>query len=295
MDVFLHNNIINMFLFIVLFYVQKLRKKIPFKALDTFIGKQNIIQFLLFIFPVIAAIFKTFMLGFVPVTTITISSLITPFAVWVLAIFLLKEKFNPRYIKYSFLAVFGFILVNLQKLSGGGWSFGYLNYLLFYIFLESIGQITLRYYCRKREYEIQAVMAEIVIFCVYGATFLIIRGTFSLHLLFNPFVWCVAFCCFMRHILLINGVRKASSIVALEFCAFSKPIFASIIMFVLAGEIPTWMKIVGFLIIAFALVRFHALERQAKIDKTAVGRKLFDKKTILAVEAENNKEIAENK
>ena len=287
MDIFLHTNIINMFLFCLLFLVQKVRKKTPFRVVDTFRGRQNIVQFLLFIFPVIAAVFKTFMLDFVPVTTITISSLITPFAVWVLAIVLLKERFNPAYIKYSLLAVIGFTFVNLQKLSGGGWSFGFLHYLLFYIFLESIGQITLRYYCRKRDYEMQAVMAEIVIFFVYGGVFLFARGNFSLKTMFNPFVWCVALCCFMRHVLLINGVRKASSIVALEFCAFSKPIFAALIMFVLAGEIPTIMKVAGFLIIAFALVRFHALEREAKQKRKAIGQKLFDEKTILSVE--NNK------
>ena len=164
MDVFLTNNILNMLFFMLLFGFQKARGKIHFKVIDSFRGKKEIVQFLLFIFPVIAAIFKTFMLDFVPVTTITISSLIVPFAVWALAMFLLREPFRPAYLTYSILAVIGFIFVNLQKLTGGGFSFGYIHFLLFYILLESVGQITLRYYCRKRDYGMQAVMAEIVIF-----------------------------------------------------------------------------------------------------------------------------------
>ena len=280
-----------MFLFVVLFNIQKLRGKVHFKAIDTFRGRQNIIQFLLFIFPVIAAIFKTFMLGFIPVTTITISSLIVPFAVCFLAIALLKEKFNIAYINYGLLALFGFVLVNLQKLSGGGFSFGYLHVLLFYIFLESIGQITLRYYCRKREYSIQAILAEITIFFVYGGMFIMLRGTFGLNLLLNPYVWVVSLCCFMRHVLLINGVRKASSIIALEFCAFAKPIFAAIIMFLLVGEIPSVIKVIGSLIIAVAIIRFHALEREAKRNRKAVGQKLFDEKTIKNIQESNENKV----
>ncbi len=264
MDVYLINNIINIILFIILFNIQKMRKKIEFRVIDNFRNKREIIQFLLFIFPVIAAFFKTYMLDFVPVTTITISSLIVPFIVWMLATFLLKEPFKIQYLKYSIIAVIGFLIVNLQKLSNGGFSFGFINFLLVYILLESVGQITLRYYCKKREYSMQAVLAEIVIFFVYGGLFLMIRKTFSLSLLFNPYVWLISVCCFLRHILLINGVRKASSIVALEFCAFSKPIFASIIMFILVGEIPSLMKLIGFAIIAFSIVRFHSLERKYK-------------------------------
>ena len=288
MDVFLTNNIINMLFFIILFNIQKIRGKISFKVIDSFRNKKEIVQFLLFIFPVVAAVFKTYMLGFVPVTTITISSLIVPFAVWALAMLLLKEPFRPAYLKYSLLAVVGFVLVNMQKLSGGGFSFGFMHFLIFYIFLESIGQITLRYYCRKRDYGMQAIMAEILIFFVYGGIFLFARGKFSIELLLNPYVWCVSFCCFLRHILLINGVRKASSIVALEFCAFSKPIFASIIMFILVGEIPTIIKLVGFGIIAFSIVRFHALERKYKRERKAIGQKLFDEKTIKAVQDNNS-------
>ena len=289
MDVFLTNNILNMLFFVLLFSFQKARGKIHFKVIDSFRGKKEIVQFLLFIFPVIAAIFKTFMLDFVPVTTITISSLIVPFAVWALAMFLLREPFRPAYLKYSILAVIGFVFVNLQKLTGGGFSFGYIHFLLFYILLESVGQITLRYYCRKRDYGMQAVMAEIVIFFVYGSIFLFSRGKFSFSLLLNPYVWLVALCCFLRHVLLINGVRKASSIVALEFCAFAKPIFASIIMFILVGEIPTIQKIFGFAIIALAIVRFHALERKYKQEKNAIGQKLFDVKTIQTINNKNKK------
>lgn len=287
MDIFLINNIINMILFILLFNIQKIRGRINFKVIDNFRNKKEIIQFLLFIFPVIAAFFKTYMLDFVPVTTITISSLIVPFIVWILATFLLRERFKSEYLKYSIIAVIGFILVNIQKLSDGSFSFGFMHFLLIYILLESIGQITLRYYCRKRDYGMQAILAEIVIFFVYGSIFLIVRETFSIELFLNPYVWLISCCCFLRHVLLINGVRKASSIVALEFCAFAKPIFASIIMFILIGEIPTLKKIIGFIIIAFSIVRFHSLERKYKQEKKAIGLKLFDKENIDTIKTIN--------
>lgn len=288
MDVFLHNNIINMFFFIILLSIQKVRKKVPFSIIDSFKGRQEIIQFLLFFFPVIASIYKTYLLGFVPVTTITICSMVIPFVVWLLAIFLLKEKLHLSYLKYGILSVFGFLLVNLQKLSDGSWSFGYIYYLIFYIFIVSFGQITMRYYCRKRDHTLQAVMAEIVIFFIYAVVFLFIRGTFSIKLLLNPCVLLVAFCCFMRHILIISGVRKASSVVALEFCGFSKPIFACILAFIFWGEIPTIIKIIGMLIIGFALVKFDLLERKEKQEKKAIGQKLFDEKTINKVQNDNN-------
>lgn len=270
LDVFLVNNVINVIFFTILFYTQKIQKKINFKITDIFKEKKEIIQFFLFIFPVIAAVFKTYMLDFIPVTTITISSLIVPYVVWLLAVFLLKEPFRKTYIVCSFLGVCGFMFVNVQKLSNGGISFGFVDYLLLYILLESIGQIVLRFYCRKRKHGMQAVFAEILIYFIYGGIFLIARGTFSLSLFFNPYVWLISFFCFLRHVLLINGVRKASSVVALEFCAFAKPIFASIIMFVLVGEIPTVIKTIGFFIIAISIVRFHGLERRYKKIKTYI-------------------------
>ena len=168
------------------------------------------------------------MLDFVPITTITISSMIVPFTVWILATFLLREVFRKSYIKYSILSLIGFIIVNASKLSNGQWSFGYIKYLLLYIMLVSVGQITSRYYCRKRDHALQAVLAEIFIFFIYGSCFLIVRGTFSIDLLKSPFVIIVALCSFVRNVLIVNGVRHASSVVALEFCGFSKPIFSFI-------------------------------------------------------------------
>jgi len=288
MDIFLTNNVINMIFFIILFLYQKFTGKITFKVLDNFRSKKEIIQFLLFIFPVIAAIFKTYMLDFVPVTTITVSSLIVPFTVWMLAMLLLKEKFKPLYLRYSIIAVIGFLLVNIQKLSDGGFSFGFIHFLLFYILLESIGQITLRYYCKKRDHSMQAVLSEIVIFFVYGGSFLLIRENFTLSLFLNPYVWLVSLCCFLRHVLLINGVRGASSVVALEFCAFIKPVFAGIIMFVLVGEVPSVVKIIGFVVIFFSIARFLSLERKYKQEKKAINQKLFDKKTIAELEKVNS-------
>jgi drug/metabolite transporter (DMT)-like permease len=116
----------------------------------------------------------------------------------------------------------------------------------------------------------QAVFAEILIYFIYGGVFLLARGTFSLSLFLNPYVWLISFFCFLRHVLLINGVRKASSVVALEFCAFAKPIFASIIMFIFVGEIPTIMKTFGFVIIVISIICFHSLERRYKKIKTCL-------------------------
>ena len=287
MDVYLHNNIVIMFFFFILFAVEKKRGRVDFGVVETFRGRKEIIQFLLFAIPVVASIYKTYLLGFVPVTTITISSLLEPFCVWVLATIFLKEIFRSSYLKYGMIAMAGFIMVNFQKLSGGGWSFGYLPYLLSYVLVLSTGQITMRYYCRVRKNSLQAIMAEIGIFFIYAIFLLVGRGTFSLSLLFNPFCWLVAICSFLRHILLIHGVRKASSVVALEFCAFSKPIFACLLAFLFFGEIPTMIKVVGMLIIGASLVKFHNLERKYKQERKAIGQKLFDEKTIEKVQDSN--------
>ena len=286
MDVFLHNNIIQLFLFAVLFSVQKIQGKVRFRIRDTFKGKKEMIQFLLFAFPVVASIYKTYLLGFIQVTTITICSMVVPFTVWVLAIFLLHEKFRPAYAKYGLLALVGFVFVNMQKLANGSISFGYMHYLLSYILVVSFGQITARYYCKIRDHSLQAILAELLIFFIYAVVFLTLRQTFSLNLLLNPYVWCVATCCFLRNVLVISGVRKATSVVALEFCGFSKPIFACVIMFILVGELPTQMKVIGMIIIGVAIVRFHALERKYKRERKAIGQKLFDEKTIEKVQSQ---------
>ncbi len=248
------------------------------------------VQFLLFAFPVIASIYKTYLLGFIQVTTITICSMVVPFAVWVLAILLLHEKFRSSYAVYGLLALVGFVFVNMQKLSNGSISFGYMHYLLSYILVVSFGQITARYYCRVRDHSLQAILAELLIFFIYAVIFLALRQTFSFNLLFNPYVWMVSVCCFLRNVLVISGVRKATSVVALEFCGFSKPIFACVIMFFLVGELPTQTKIIGMLIIAVAIVRFHALERKYKRERKAIGQKLFDEKTIEKVQQQKTEQ-----
>jgi len=287
MDVYFHTNCINLLSFTILFWIQKAQGKVKFRAIDTFRGKKEMVQFLLFFFPVVASCYKTYMLDFVPVTTITISSMIIPFTVWLLATFLLREVFRKAYIKYSILSLIGFVIVNASKLSNGQWSFGYIKYLLIYVMLMSVGQITSRYYCRKRDHALQAVMAEIFIFFIYGSCFMIARGTFSIDLLKNPFVIIVSLCSFVRNVLIVNGVRHASSVVALEFCGFSKPIFSFIIMFFLVGEVPTVQKVIGMVIIGIAIVRFHALERKYKAERKAIGKKLFNPEIVKEVQKAN--------
>ena len=121
MDVYFHTNCINLVSFTILFWIQKAQGKVKFRAIDTFRGKKEMVQFLLFFFPVVASCYKTYMLDFVPITTITISSMIVPFTVWILATFLLREVFRKSYIKYSILSLIGFIIVNASKLSNGQW------------------------------------------------------------------------------------------------------------------------------------------------------------------------------
>ena len=58
-------------------------------------------------------------------------------------------------------------------------------------------------------------------------------------------------------------------------------------MFILIGEIPTLKKIIGFIIIAFSIVRFHSLERKYKQEKKAIGLKLFDKENIDTIKTIN--------
>ena len=225
------------------------------------------------------------MLGYVQPSTLVIASILIPFGVWILAILLLKEKFRPIYLPLALLGLLGFIIVNYNKF-GTVTSLGFSQtaLLTFYIFLASIGDITRRYYCRKRADGMEAVFAEIFLYFIYGGAFLFIRGHFSFELLFNKYVWIIALMAFSHHVFIIFGVRKATSVASLEFINFSKIVFVMMWSYFLLAEIPTMQKVIGAIIIGVSVGLFDANERITKRKLKAKGQKLFDKKTIQTVQ-----------
>ena len=253
-DVFLHINIINIILFFIFYNFLKVRGKIDFTIRETLFGsKKDSLYFLLYFFPIVSALYKANILSFVPLTTLTISSMIIPVFTCFLAVIFLKERINPKCIKYIVVALIGFVITNYNKFGGG---FGYIHLVLFYIILDSAGEISKRFYCRYKKYGIQGVMAEMIIFFVYGCSILILRNSFSLKLLFNPYLLLVGLVCFAHHCFMVYGVRQAKTIISVEFLTFLKPVLTCFWMFLLASEIPSIYKVVGGIVVGIAVIGF---------------------------------------
>lgn len=261
-DVFLHCNIANFTLFLLFYLTARIKGKIDWKIKDTFFSKQELVKFGLFCLPVLSAFYKANLLTNVPLIQITISSMMMPICVFIIASLTLKERFDAGNIKYIILALVGFVVINISKFDTSGLTTTtFILPLIIYLLLDSCGEVSIRYYLRGRKKGLQAVMAEMFIFVCYGSILLAVRHTFNPSLFLNPYMLLVSLCCFLHHILMIFGVRKAKSIGSVEFITFAKPVLVSVWMFLLVGEIPTLPKIIGGIIIGCAVIGFKNCRR----------------------------------
>jgi drug/metabolite transporter (DMT)-like permease len=278
MYVYFHIDFINLAVFFVIYFVCKLRGTIHFSLKDTFLRKEEVPLVFFFAIPILASAYKTYMMNYIRLADIEISAMVKPFCVCGLAIIFLGEKFYHFYIKYGLLAVIGFLIVNIEiipfyfnsgtgRLSFSTSSYGNTNlkFLLPYLALASIGDVTRRYYCRQCKYTMQGVCVEFVMFALYGIIFLIYRNTFSFKILFSPYALIVSLITILHHFCLIHGVQKAHSVTALEFVNFSKIIFTIIFSYLILGYRAPGYKIVGAIIIAVTLILFN--RRLRKIAK----------------------------
>ncbi len=259
--VLLHCDIINFFLFFTLYGILKARGKIHFSLRKTFTDKDEIKQILLFSITMLAICYKSIILGSVKMSHFSVTSMIKPIVAWLLAIVFLKEKFDKRAIKFAALAIIGFCIINFHKI---GIETNEIFYLGSYVLIAGVGNITRRYYCRKRSEDMQALFLESFIFTLYGVVILLFCRCFSLQLLFNPYSFCVASLMFTNHFCSVYGVRKAHNIVSIEFANFSKTIFELLLSFLLLGEYLNKAQIIGGIFIVLAVLGMNSLERQAK-------------------------------
>ena len=255
-DVLLHTNIINLFLFTILYLSAKSRNQIDFTFKETFCGKVEILQILMFAIPILAANYKVWLMGAISIPSIEISAMIKPFCVWCLAVILLREKFQVSYIKYAFFIVLGFCTANYDKIH-----VSHFWYMVSYVAIASFGDITRRYYCRVKKSGLQAVCAEILLFGIYAIAILLVRRKFNIYLLASPYVLIVSLITFSHHVCMIYGVRTAKTIVSLEFLNFSKIIFSIILSYIFLNDFPTLRKLIGATIIGITLVFFNIKRR----------------------------------
>lgn len=260
-NVLLHLNILNLITFFAIYFVQKSRNQIHFSLKKTFSEKDELKQALLFALPVFSASYKMFLAGYIDMSHIAISSMIKPLIVGLLAVVLLRERINKKAIKFAILALFGFYISNLNQM---GFVSNEILYLGSYVLIASFGDITRRFYCRKRSEDMQALCVECVMFAFYSVFLLTISGKFSIPLLFHPLVMLLSVFTFLHHYFLVHGVRQASSVIALEFVNLSKPVFTMVFSAILLQDYPNIYNIIGAVIIALSIVGFNAIERQTK-------------------------------
>ena len=277
MDVYFHIDFINLAIFFVIYFVCKLRGTIYFSLKDTFLRKEEVPLIFIFAIPILASAYKTYMMDYMRLADIEISAMVKPFCVLGLAIIFLGEKFYLFYIRYGLLAVIGFLIVNIElilfyfnsgtgRLSFSTSSYGNTNlhFVLLYLMLASIGDVTRRYYCLQCKYTMQSLCVEFVMFALYGIIVIILRKSFSFKILFSPYALIVSFIAILHHFCLIYGVQKAQSVTALEFVNFSKIIFTIIFSYLILGYRATGYKIVGAIIIAVTLILFNRRLRKIK-------------------------------
>ncbi|MBQ2350545.1 MAG: hypothetical protein II393_04740 [Cytophagales bacterium] len=267
MDLFFHVNFINLTVFFVIFFISKLRGEVKFSLKETFLRKEEIFLIFIFAIPILAAAYKTYMIDYMHLADIEISAMIKPFCVSWLGLIFLREKFYPCYINYGLLAILGFLIVNNElipitfddnKLCFSTAQYNDTNiwFLVSYLAIASIGNITRRFYCRKCEDTMQAVCVEFVMFALYGIIFLLVRGTFSFKVLFSPYALLVSLITILHHFCLIYGVKRAHSVTAMELVNFSKIIFTIIFSYlILDYNVPAY-KMVGAVVIAVTLILF---------------------------------------
>ena len=286
LTIILHTDMINLFLYSIIYFYYKKQNKIDFTLKETFCTKEEVGQILLFSIPIFAASYKLVLMEKIHLSNLEISAMVKPFLVCILAMFLLKEKFKTYYIWYALLACFGFCVSNYSKFNSN-----HMLWLVSFIIIASIGDATRRYYCRRKKNPMQAWCVEFFIFFLYGFVILLIcpllkgiypalgKYSFSFSILFNPFTWLISLITLSHHLSAIYGVKRAPSVTALEFVNFSKVIFTIIFSYLFLGQLPKSTEITlfgstynfpnqiaGAVIIAITLVLFN---RRVRNDKTS--------------------------
>ena len=258
-DVTFHANIINFVVFSIFFLVYKKRTNMEFPILKNVFSKQEFFQIILFSIPMYASAFKINMLQQMPIPYVEISSMVKPFLVWLLALILLHEKFYSYYLIYVFIALVGFLVANFTRIFDSSYVAhdGDLQLIMVYLVIGSIGDITRRYYCRKWDNAVEAIFIEMMIYGLYGFIYLAIFNKFSLSLFFSPYTITYAMFALLHHTCIIHGVKKATSVAALELLNFSKNIFGFVFSVVLLHDELTKLQITGAVIIAVALYLFN--------------------------------------
>ena len=280
LTIILHADIINLFLFSFVYIYYKKKNKVDFTLKETFCNKDELIQILLFSIPIFASSYKLMLMERIQLNSLEISAMVKPFLVCIIAVFLLKEKFNMYYIWYGLLICFGFLVSNYNKISSD-----HIYWLISYIIIAAIGDATRRYYCKKKKNHLQAWCVEFFIFFLYGFTMLLIlplinyifpskfqtlgKYVFSFKLLFSPYTWLISFITMSHHLCTIYGVKRAKSVTSLEFINFSKVIFTIIFSYLLLNHYPRTTEInifdktfnfpnqiIGAIIIAITLLFF---------------------------------------
>lgn len=186
--------------------------------------------------------------------------MLKPMTVWILSIIILKEKFNKSFIKYLISALLGLTLAKCDQ----DFSVQHLWFLISFLLFASLGAVTTRGYARRKKEAMQAIGTECLVFGLYGLIFLPIRGTLNFDFFTNPYIWTISLLAFVRHILLIVGVKRASSAVSIELFALSKPVFQLILGALLLNDIPSFYKILGVCIISLSLCGFWKIEKSLK-------------------------------
>ena len=290
LTIILHTDLINLFIYSILFLRFKKQNKVDFTLKETFCNKEEIVQILLFSIPVFASSYKLILMERIHLSNLEISAMVKPFLVCILAIFFLKEKFKTYYIWYALMACFGFCVSNYNKFNSS-----HMLWLVSFIIIASIGDATRRYYCRRKKNPMQAWCVEFFIFFIYGFVILLIcpllkyffptvfpsldKYSFSFSILFNPFTWLISFITLSHHLSAIYGVKRSPSVTALEFVNFSKVIFTLIFSYLFLGQLPKSTEvtlfgstfnfpnqIAGAVIIALTLVLFN---KRVRNDKTS--------------------------
>lgn len=250
MNLFLHVDLINLLISSSIILVISIYRKESYVSLSTFSSHKR--QILLFSFPVISSLFKTFLLGFIPATNMAISSFLTPFLVAILGLLILKEDLPKEYFLFAFLACCGFYIANSNKIEFT--VSANIKWILSYVLLNSLSVIIVRFFAMKRRF-LEAVFIENLIYTIYAILLFLTVQNFSFKVLFSYKALLCSILAFMHHFFIILAYKNATKVANIQLLDFSKIVFAMIISYFLFSKIPTLNAIIGSLIIFIAIYK----------------------------------------
>ena len=206
---------------------------------------------LLLCIPIGSTYFKNFLLMFVSPVAMSTNSLIIPFIIALLSVFVLKEKFHKIDLLLLIIALFGFILATNLKINLE--SIKITSLMLLYCIIFSSGAIILRKFAKTGN-NLTAYSTTSIYYGIISLFVLFFSRKIDFYLFFS--LPCLSGFLFMtlQHYFSVQSHRESKSIIEIEIINYSRIIITALISYFIIGYDYSLKTLLGFFIITFAVI-----------------------------------------